>query len=213
MIHWKTVSPVLKEVLIDLMNEKLFQSYRLVGGTALSLQIGNRISVDIDMFTDSEYGSMNYNLFYDFFTNKYPYVNYGSIDNVVFGTYFIVGYSELNCVKVDIYYTDNFVFDEVKIENIRMASEKEIIAMKLDVILRGARKKDFWDLHFFINKYSIDDMISFYKRRYPFNDYSIIKNQLINFETADSDFDPVCLLNKSWEIIKLDFSEKLSTNY
>ena len=37
-------------------------------------------------------------------------------------------------------------------ENIRMASENEIIAMKLDVVLRGGRKKDFWDLHYYLDK-------------------------------------------------------------
>ena len=210
MIHWKTVSPILKEVLIGLMNEALFKSYRLVGGTALSIQIGHRMSIDIDMFTDSGYGSMDYNLFYHFFISKYPYVKYGSINNVVFGTYFIVGYSEVNCVKVDIYYTDSFVFDEVVIDNIRMASEREIIAMKLDILLRGGRKKDFWDLHYYLDKITIDEMITDYKTRYPYNDSSTIKNQFINFDNADSDVDPICMYNKSWEIIKLDFTEKLN---
>jgi predicted nucleotidyltransferase component of viral defense system len=28
-----------------------------------------------------------------------------------------------------------------------MATVEEIIAMKLDVMQRGGRKKDFWDLH------------------------------------------------------------------
>ena len=30
-------------------------SFRLVGGTSLSLQIGHRMSVDIDLFTDAVY--------------------------------------------------------------------------------------------------------------------------------------------------------------
>ena len=210
MLYFDTVSPILKEVLEEIMIDDLFLSYRLVGGTSLSLQFGHRMSVDIDLFTDSDYGSVDYNLFYDYFSSKYPFVKYGRLENVSFGTYFQVGYSHENSVKVDIYYTDNFVFEKVKIENIRMASDKEIIAMKLDVVSRGGRKKDFWDLHFFLDKYTIDEMISFFNERYPYNDAeNNIKNQFIYFDNADSDVDPVCLLNKNWDLIKLDFFEKL----
>lgn len=213
MNFWTTVSPILKEVLEDLMIDDLFSPYRVVGGTALSLQYGHRISVDIDLFTDVDYDSLNYDLYYDYFNYKYPYVKYGNLKNVAFGTYFIVGYSEENSVKVDIYYTDDFIFDEIKNENIRMASDKEIIAMKLNVLLNGGRKKDFWDLHYFLNKYTIDEMISFYEKRYPYNGISTLKNQFINFENAEYDVEPICLLNKSWEIIKLDFYEKLNLRH
>ena len=210
MLYFNTVSPILKEVLEEIMINDLFLPYRLVGGTSLSLQFGHRMSVDIDLFTDSDYGSVDYNSFYDYFSSKYPFVKYGRLENVSFGTYFQVGYSLENSVKVDIYYTDNFVFEKVKIENIRMASDKEIIAMKLDVVCRGGRKKDFWDLHFFLDKYTIDEMISFFNARYPYNDAeNNIKNQFIYFDNADSDVDPVCLLDKNWELIKLDFYEKL----
>ena len=40
--------------LTKLMREKAFDGFRLVGGTALALQLGHRISVDIDLFTDME---------------------------------------------------------------------------------------------------------------------------------------------------------------
>jgi hypothetical protein len=59
-MYWNTVTPLLKIILIELMNEPLFNKFRLVGGTALSLQIGHRMSVDIDLFTDYEYGSVDF---------------------------------------------------------------------------------------------------------------------------------------------------------
>lgn len=34
-----------------------------------------------------------------------------------------------------------------------------------------------------------------------------IKEGLVNFDNADHDPDPNCLLNKNWELIKLDFEE------
>lgn len=206
-MYWNTVSPLLERVLIDLMTEELFSSFRLVGGTALSLQIGHRESVDIDLFTDADYGSIDFKEIRSFFENKYAYCSSRNLDNVSFGTFFEVGNSKDDFVKVDLYYTDEFVFDKIVVGNIRMATEYEIIAMKLDIILNGGRKKDFWDLHYYLDKLSIDRMISFYEKRYPYADCSNIKSQFVNFELADADFDPLCLLGKSWDIIKLDFFE------
>jgi predicted nucleotidyltransferase component of viral defense system len=210
-LYWNTVSPLLEKILRDLMKEELFSPFRLVGGTALSLQIGHRMSVDIDLFTDAYYDSIDFEEIKNFIEYKYNYCSYRNIERVGMGTYFEVGNSKIDCVKIDLFYTDNFIFDEIIIDNVRMASEKEIIAMKLDVVLRNGRKKDFWDLHYYLDKISIDEMISFFVLRYPYDDsFYRLKSQFMNFENADLDTEPNCLLNKEWEIIKLDFVEKLS---
>lgn len=59
MIHWQTVNELLRETLLLLMQSEEFDSFRLGGGTALSLQLSHRISVDIDLFTDEDYGSID----------------------------------------------------------------------------------------------------------------------------------------------------------
>ena len=46
-LHYETVKPYLKEILDMLMAEELFNPFRLVGGTNLSLRFGHRISEDI----------------------------------------------------------------------------------------------------------------------------------------------------------------------
>jgi predicted nucleotidyltransferase component of viral defense system len=207
-LYWNTVKPLLQEVLQNIINEPIFEPFRLVGGTSLSLQIGHRMSVDIDLFTAADYGSIDYKAIREFLEQKYPYCSSRNLDNVSFGTYFEVGNSKDDFIKIDVFYTDEFIESPLIIENIRMATINEIIAMKLDVILRGGRKKDFWDLHFFIDKMSVNEMISLFQKRYPYDEgFQNIKNQLINFEQADTDFEPNCLLEKSWEIIKLDFYE------
>lgn len=210
-LYWNTVSPLLKEILIELMQEELFLPFRLVGGTALSLQIGHRMSVDIDMFTDADYGSIDFDKIRTFLKNKYDFYSTSPVEIVAFGTYFEIGNSENDFIKLDLYYTDPYIDGIQEVSTIRMATVNEIIAMKLDVILRGGRKKDFWDLHYFLDKYSIDEMISFFEKRYPYNDDFVkIRDMLVNFDAADLDFDPNCLLDKNWEIIKIDFTEKLN---
>jgi predicted nucleotidyltransferase component of viral defense system len=103
-----------------------------------------------------------------------------------------------------------FIRPLIEIDNIRLASLDEIVAMKVDVVSRVARKKDFWDLHELLDFYSIEQMVQLHKERY---EYSHEREEIIanftNFENADNDFEPLCLKGKFWEIIKLDFVEAI----
>lgn len=86
-----------------------------------------------------------------------------------------------------------------------MATTEEIIAMKIEVISGGGRKKDFWDIHELMDDYSIEKMISLHEVRYPYgHDKEVIVNSFSDFEKADEDFDPICFKGKFWELIKLD---------
>jgi hypothetical protein len=58
MLQKQTTSPQLFQVLIELMDIPELTKFRLGGGTALSLMRGHRKSVDIDLFTDEEYGKL-----------------------------------------------------------------------------------------------------------------------------------------------------------
>lgn len=89
-----------------------------------------------------------------------------------------------------------------------MASIEEIIAMKIDIIQTGGRKKDFWDLHETLNNYSIQNMIELHEQRSPYtHDTLLIQQNIINFNKADLDFDPICLKGKYWTFIKEDIDE------
>ena len=121
------------------------------------------------------------------------------------GKAYYVGESKDDCIKLDLFYTDEFIQDIQLIENIRLATVEEIIAMKINVISRGGRKKDFWDLHELKDDYPVEKMLALHEKRYPnSHDAVLIKNKFLNFLNADEDFDPVCLKEKHWEIIKLD---------
>ncbi len=89
-LFYNTTSPLLINTLNQLMSEPLFNPFRLVGGTALSLQLGHRISVDIDLFTDVDYGSLDFNLFEQYLQEQFSYYDTTSSTPVAFGkTYFI----------------------------------------------------------------------------------------------------------------------------
>lgn len=207
-LFYNTVNPILKSSLETLMNSEIFNDFRLVGGTSLSLQLGHRISIDIDLFSDVEYGSLDFEAIENYLSTKFNYLDFNSDFIPAFGKSYTIGNNKEDSVKLDIFYTDPFITNKIVIDNIKLASIDEIIAMKIDVIQRGGRKKDFWDLHELLDKYDISDMISLHEKRYPYtHDSELIYHNLIDFSIADDDFDPICLRGKYWEFIKDDFEE------
>ena len=207
-LQFKTVKPILRSTLEHLMTIEDFAPFRLVGGTSLSLRYGHRMSDDIDLFTDAEYGSLDFHKLQDILKKEFPYCSGDCGAVVSFGVSYLVGNSKEDCVKLDLFYTDPFIRPMELQGDIRIASVDDIVAMKMDVLPRGGRKKDFWDLHLLHNHYTIEQMLSLYEERYPYGATreECIKG-LIDFTFADSDPDPICLQEKAWQLIKLDFTE------
>lgn len=213
-IYKNTVSESLWQILNQLMSLKELMPFRLVGGTSLSLLLGHRISVDIDLFSDAEYNSIDFIALDKLFSSSFGYVDYEESGNNSFGKSYFIGNSKDDTVKVDLFYTDTFQYPILKYQELRLSQLEEIVAMKLEVIGQNGRKKDFWDIHELMEHFSWQDMLSFYKKRYPFShtkEEIILK--LIDFEIADSDFDPICLKDKYWELIKLDIEESIESYF
>lgn len=203
-LHYNTVTPFLKNILEKLMESKEFNQFRLVGGTALSLYCGHRMSVDIDLFTEAEYGTIDFQDIEDYLVKQFTYVDFNNLP-VGMGKSYFIGNDSQNAIKLDLYYTEPFIDDVIEVDAIRMATIEEIIAMKIDVIQRTGRKKDYWDLHELKGQYNIKDMLGFHLKRYPYtHNAKQILNNFVDFKEADDDFDPVCLRDKYWEFIKLD---------
>lgn len=209
-LHWNTVKPLLKDTLTKLMQSDIFQPFRLVGGTSLSLQLGHRISDGIDLFTDEAYDSIDFAEIDKFLRNTFPYVSDLAQGPVGMGVSYLVGNGENQTVKLDLFYTDNFIQPSLQMDLYRLATVEEIIAMKIDIVQRKARKKDFWDIHELLGTHTPAQMISLHAQRYPYNhEEDLIRTNFTDFSRADEDFDPICLRGKYWELIKLDMVKAL----
>jgi hypothetical protein len=211
MLYYLTVSSLLKESLHTIMGAKELDTFRLVGGTSLSLQLGHRISVDIDLFTDAAYGTVDFTKIEQFLTNNFDYVDSFSNVHAALGKSYSIGTDEENSIKLDVYYTDPFIQPALIEDDVRLATIEEIIAMKIDVVQRGGRKKDFWDLHTLLPQYDITKMLALHQQRYEYNhDPSLILKNFTNFKAADEDFDPICLKGEYWEFIKEDLEDAVN---
>lgn len=191
------------------MQVDCLKDFVLVGGTALSLQRGHRISVDIDLFTDLPYGNMPIAHIKQFFESNFPICeNIESLNSKSIGYSLRVGMAKDKLIKVDLFYTEPFIFPTLCIDGIRLADEKEISAMKmLAITSQQRRSKDYWDIRELMESYSLREQISWGIRRNQFalNEKDII-DSLKTMDTVENV--PITLTNKSkvqhWELVCMD---------
>lgn len=208
-LHKEGVSPHLFNILKEIMAEPMFCCFRLVGGTNLALRFNHRISTDIDLFTDVEYGSLDFSQFENWLKQKYPYYECTDTSEIiVMGRTYYIGGNKENAIKLDMMYeNDKFLFEQETKDGINFASIEEIAVMKMDAIFYGGRKKDFWDLHYIIFdlNISLDSLLDLHAKRFEYqHDRMELIERLTDFTDADNEPDPRCKLNKNWNIIKLD---------
>lgn len=205
-LHYETVTPILANVLSFLMNDEAFNPFRLVGGTNLSLRFGHRQSDDIDLFTDSDYGSIDFSSLEKILSVKFPFFDSPDRSGLIgFGRMYYVGLNRDNAVKLDLMYTDKFLSEPETIDGIRFASIDQIAAMKLSAISLGGRKKDWWDVHKLLEESSLEQMFRLYEKWQPWTyDQAKLMEALVDFSKADLQPDPKCLEGKDWDIIKID---------
>ena len=210
-LYYNTIKEELRTVLKRLVAAKEFEAFRLVGGTSLSLQLGHRISVDIDLFTDAEYKSIDFDAIDKFLRNNFRYVDTPFFGEAAIGKSYYVGETNESAVKLDLYYTDPFIRPIREIDSMRLAHIEDIIAMKLEVIGNCGRKKDFWDIDELFQIYTLENMLDFYEKRYPYSHTKedILKS-LVSFESADEEPEPMSLRDKPWQIIKLDIEANVN---
>jgi predicted nucleotidyltransferase component of viral defense system len=89
------------------------------------------------------------------------------------------------------------------IDGIRMYSSIDICAMKINAILGRGKKKDFFDLAELLAYYKVEEIITFYEKKFSEQRLLISIPQAITyFEDADNSEDPVSLNNQTWEEVK-----------
>ena len=169
-----------------------FCELRLVGGTALALQIGHRKSVDVDLFGKVEMDSL-------------PLIELlGGFNNVeIIQRSKHINIFEINNVKVDfVNYLYPWLQDEVVVDGIRLAQLADIAAMKIAAITGRGSKKDFVDLFFLLKKMKLSDIISYYNQKYfDASTYLAIKS-LTYFDDADQEMELDMLVDVEWNEVK-----------
>jgi hypothetical protein len=203
-LFWNTVTPNMLHVLGGFLQSEPGAKFYLAGGTALSLQIGHRLSVDLDFFSQTEDIPTLRLALEKALASFHPILADSAWGNLV--------YLAQN-VRVGFYgYGYDLVAPLVETpvpqgparHALRLASIEDIALMKLDALLARAARKDFYDLYFICQTISLRRILNLAPKKYPstrdFESQTV--KRLVYFETAEQDVDPQLLSPVSWQEVK-----------
>lgn len=203
-MHLETLDPQRIDLLKTLTDSSLLSPFYLAGGTALSLQLGLRISFDFDFFTDSRFS---------------PDALSADLKQLITGTKLV--YSDrdtcdllIQQVQVSFFrYPYPLVSSPVPgvspLTSLKMASVDDIAAMKLAAIGSRGSRKDFYDLYQIYHTvpgYQSERLISTVRHKFGQDfDMTYMVMALNYFESAESETLPRLFVPADWEEIKQFF--------
>jgi hypothetical protein len=200
MLHYNTITAETLELLKKLQAVPAFSELRLVGGTALALQIGHRNSIDIDLFGKLSIDEIALN---EALSNIGKLIQLKKSKNI--------NIYSLNNIKLDIVnYPYQWIGQPIKTDTLLLAGLKDIAAMKLAAITSRGTKKDFIDVFFLLNRFSLPEMLDFYENKYHDGSVFLVLKSLTYFEDADQDETPKMYVEYDWEKTKSKIINEIS---
>ena len=198
------VSPTLWEVLNRLfaLPDLTENGFALAGGTNLALRFGHRHSVDIDLFTLHTFDK---DAIQQSIEEAFPAARKVSESKQSMQLL-------INEVKVELFKHPYQLIEPLEmIEGVHYYSIPDVAAMKMNALNNRGAKKDFYDLYELLKYYSLSALISFFSKKYPQTESSLVLRSLIYFDDAEMEPDPL-KSNTSWEKVK-ESVQQVTTRY
>ncbi len=183
--HPSHVDPKTFQLIQELQALPELKDFYLVGGTALALQLGHRNSVDIDLFTQNEFREDD---IYGLLTPRYR------VEEIFRRKHTII--LLVNNIKTDfIRHNYPYILPPITEEGITFLSKEDVAAMKLHAIIQsGKRLKDFIDIYFLLQEFSMEQLIQFFIKKYTYTNPMIALKAVNFFAEIDENIDPPKLL-------------------
>ncbi|OGD83855.1 hypothetical protein A2572_02710 [Candidatus Collierbacteria bacterium RIFOXYD1_FULL_40_9] len=194
-MHTETLAPNTKSILDNLsLNHSVLDNFYLSGGTALALHLGHRESEDLDFFTQNEFD---------------PQLLQTKLEKITTLTDVSLESGTLNCysegVKLQfLHYPYGLLETPIIFQNMKLSSVIDIACTKLITISARGSKKDFLDLFFILQEYSLTELFGLLPKKYTQTDYNLLHllKSLVFFEDAENQPNPKMHKQISWEVAK-----------
>jgi len=182
------ILPETYDLLVKIQQDPFFDSFFLVGGTALALLIDHRLSIDLDFFSMQPFDNQQ--------VEGYLSEHYGFQTDYV-ATNTLKGF--IGNVKVDfLTHAYPLVRPLLQEEGLSLASLEDIGAMKLNAIAHsGNRQKDFYDLYFLLEHHSLQELLLAYQAKYSNSNPIIPLKGISWFEDIDFEIEKPILKRKT----------------
>ena len=199
--HWEAVPPQVKNILVQLAQTADLTPFYLAGGTALALQLGHRISVDLDFFGEVE-------LFHEKWQRQLV-EQFGKRFRVESEEYSPFGLNlKIEDVSVGLLTYGYPLLDPlVTVEGIALAGLSDIGLMKLDAVTSRGTRKDFYDLFFIAQHVSLQELFEKVQIKFPYSPRFItnVLVSLVDFDVAETYPEPMLLTPAAWSKVKQFF--------
>jgi hypothetical protein len=190
-----------KNILALLVKSGFLEDAYLAGGTACALQLGHRISYDLDFFTQKKFKPLP-------LVKKLEKIEGFKLERTAWET--ILG--RFDRIRFSLfYYSYPLLYSPKNFRGIKIADLRDIAAMKIVAISERGTKRDFIDLYAICHKIPLQKCLTFYNRKYrklASNLFHILKS-LTYFEDAEGEVMPKMLIPLSWEEVKKFFAQEV----
>lgn len=156
---------------------KNFQDrFYLAGGTSLALQIGHRDSIDFDFFTEKDIDTAK---LFEQLREVFEGYSIKKIQEEKNTLTILIDDS----IKLSFFtHTYPLIRNTIHDEYLTLASLEDISCMKLSAITGRATNKDYIDLYFLLEKFSLKDILTFASEKYPELDRNLLLKSLVYFD-------------------------------
>ena len=197
-MYWNIIDKDRYKLLKDLTETVTIPEYYMIGGTALSLQMGLRESFDFDFCVPAQFNN-------ELLLEELGKIGEMKVKQNQSGTCDVI----FNGVQVSFFYYPNKIINELvepqEMPKLKMASILDIAIMKVVAIGGRGAKKDFFDLYNIINKckISIKELAEgLIEKCGNKTNYVNIIMGLSYFEDAEQEILPKIFVEYNWEEIK-----------
>jgi Nucleotidyl transferase AbiEii toxin, Type IV TA system len=203
MLQTRTVEPGTLELLERLMSLPPLGQFYLVGGTALALQMGHRVSIDLDLFTPEPFDK----------TDLMDMLNAHFDDVLLESEGISMLITNIQQVKVDfVKMSYPILFPHLEISGIRMLDIRDIAPMKLKAIAHRGSKKDFYDIYYLLNHLSVAEMLRLFSEKFKQQEIFHVIKSLTYFDDAENYADPMVFdKTDTWEKVKRVVSKSVQS--
>ena len=197
--HWHTLPEPVTNAFLAISGPLAQSDFYLAGGTGLTLHLGHRTSVDLDLFSPTFESPDQLlallepalpGLTTTLVAPRTLYLSIGGVQVSLFG----YGYALLAPTLA--------TGDDL----LPLADPDDIGAMKLAAIAQRGSRKDFLDVWALVRqRRPLREYLSLYQRKFASRDVGHVLRSLAYFDDADRDTELFLLDNTPWEQVKDDF--------
>ncbi len=177
--------------------------FYLSGGTALALQLNHRESIDLDFFTQKDF---------DPILIQSQLESFGKLISLEIDKNTLSAF--LKGVQVQFLgYPYPLLEPMLDWQGIKVSSIIDIACTKLQTISQRGSKKDFIDLYYLLQNYSLEELFGQMDKKYKGSDFNKVHllKSLSYFKDADLQPMPKMCQRASWKEVKGEIADKVKS--